>query len=70
MRREEDRHAAAAECRDQLVHVAGGDRVQAGGRLVEEQDLRVAQQRPGQRDPLAQPLGQGAAGVVGPVEQV
>ena len=66
VRGEEDRHAAAAELVDQLVDVAGGDRVQAGGRLVEEQHLRVAEQRPGQGDPLAQALGQGAAGIAGP----
>ena len=70
MRGEEDRHAALAELVDQLVDVAGGDRVEAGGRLVEEQHLRVAEQRPGQGDPLAQALGQGAAGIVGPVGQV
>ena len=67
---EEDRHPAAAERGDQLVDVAGGDRVQAGGGLVEEQHLRVAEQRPGQGDPLAQPFGQRAAGIVGPVDQV
>ena len=59
-----------AELVDQLVDVSGGDRVQAGGRLVEEQHLRVAEQRPRQGDPLAQAFGQGAAGVVGPVGQV
>jgi hypothetical protein len=67
---EEDRHAAPAELVDQLVDLAGGDRVQAGGRLVQEQQLRVAEQRPGQGDPLAEPFGQGAAGIVGPVGQV
>jgi hypothetical protein len=66
---EEDRHAALAEPVDQLVDVVGGGRVQAGGGLVEEQHLRVGQQRPGQGDPLAQALGQGAAGVVGPAGQ-
>ncbi len=55
---------------DQLVDVAGGDRIQAGGRLVEEQHLRVAEQRPRQRDPLAQALGQRAARIAGPVGQV
>ena len=64
---EEDRDAALAEVVDQVVDVAGGGGVQAGGRLVEEQHLRVAEQRPGQGDPLAQALGQGAACIVGPV---
>src|ERR1022692_680087 len=70
MRGEEDRDAAAAELGDQLVHVPGRDRVQAGGRLVEEQHPRVVEQGPGQGDPLAQALGQRAAGIAGPVGQV
>jgi hypothetical protein len=53
MRGEEDRHAAPAEAVDQLMDVASGDRIQAGGRLVEEQHIRVAEQRPRQGDPLA-----------------
>jgi hypothetical protein len=53
MGRQEDRHTALAELGDQLMDVAGGGRIQAGGRLVEEQHLRVAEQRPGQGDPLA-----------------
>jgi hypothetical protein len=67
---EEDRDATLAELVDQLVDVASRDRIQAGGRLVQEQHLRVAEQRPGQGDPLAEPFGQGAAGIVGPVGQV
>ena len=70
VRGEEDRDATLAEVVDQVVDVAGGDRVQAGGRLVQEQHLRVAEQRPGQGDPLAQALGQGAAGIVGPIGQI
>ena len=59
-----------AEPDDQLVHLARGDRVEAGRRLVEEQHLRVAEQRPGERDPLAQPLGERAAGIAGPLSEV
>ena len=70
MRGEEDRDAAPAQVVDQLVDVPGGDRIQAGGRLVEEQHLGVAEQRPGQGDPLAQALGQRAAGVAGPLGEV
>ena len=51
VRREEDRDPAPAEPVDQLVDVASGDRIQAGGRLVEEQHLRVAEQRPRQARP-------------------
>jgi len=68
--REEDGHAPPPELINQFVHVAGRDRVQSGGRLVEEQHLRVAEQRPCQGDPLAQTLGQGAACIAGPVGQV
>jgi hypothetical protein len=70
VRREEDRDAALAELVDQLVDVAGGDRIQAGGRLVEEKHLRVAQQRPCQGDPLAEPFGQRTAWIASPVGEV
>jgi hypothetical protein len=70
VRREEDRHAAAAERGDQLMDVSSDGRIQAGGRLVEEQHLRVAEQGSGQGDSLAEPLGQGAADIVGPVGKV
>ena len=59
-----------AQLGDQLMDVPGCDRVEAGGRLVEEQHLRVAEQRSGQGDPLAQALGQRAAGIAGPIGQV
>jgi len=70
VRRQEDRDAALAQLFDQLVDIARGDRVKPGCRLVEEQHLRVAEQRPRQRDALAETLGQGAAGIAGPVGQV
>ena len=68
--RQEDRDAALAEPVDQLVDAARGDRVEARGRLVEEEHLRVAQQRPRESDPLAKALRQGAARVVRPVGEV
>jgi hypothetical protein len=43
VRGEEDRDAALTELVDQHVDVAGGDRIQTGRRLVEEQHLRVAE---------------------------
>jgi hypothetical protein len=67
---EEDRHAALAEPDEQFVDVAGSDWIEAGRRLVEEQHLRVTEQRPRQGDPLAETLRQGAACVVGPVGQI
>ncbi len=40
------------------MHLTRGDRVEPGGGLVEEQHRRVVQERAGERDPLAQALGQ------------
>ncbi len=68
--RQEDRGAALAQARDQLVDLAGGDGVEAGRRLVEEQHLRVAEERSRQGDPLAEALGQRAATVRRPVREV
>ena len=70
MGRQEDRDAALAEPVDQLVDTARGDRVQAGGRLVEEEDLRLAEERPRKGDPLAKALGQRAAWIVRAVGEV
>ena len=52
-----------------LVDVARGEWVEPRGRLVKEQDLRVAEQRSRQGDPLAKALGQRAADVVRAVGQ-
>ena len=70
MRRQEDRDAALAQLVDQLVDIARGDRIETGGRLVEEQHLGLAEQRPGQGDPLAETLGERAAGIAGPLGQL
>ena len=63
MRGEEDRDAALPEPEDQLVNLASGDRVEAHGWLVEEQDLRIAEQGAREGDPLAETLRQRSAGV-------
>ncbi len=55
---------------DELVDVSGGDRVEPGGGLVQEQHRRVVEQRSGQRHPLAKALGERAAEIVGPIGQV
>ena len=54
----------------ELVDLACRHRVEAGGGLVEEQDRRVVEQRPGQRHPLAEALGERTARIVGPIGQV
>src|SRR5262245_30150871 len=37
---------------DQHIELAGRDRIEAGSRLVEEYDVRIEGQRPGERDAL------------------
>ena len=48
---------ALAQALDQLVVVGRADRVEAGRRLVEEQQLRVERQRPRQAGALAHAAG-------------
>jgi hypothetical protein len=52
------------------VDLSGGDWVEPGGGLVEEQHRRIVEQRSGQRRPLSEALGERAAQIVGPVGQV
>ena len=49
---DDDRAAAVVEAGKQLPQVAPGLRVQAGGRLVEEDHVRVVHKRAGDRQPL------------------
>jgi hypothetical protein len=49
-------HPLPGQAADEQAHVAHAGRIQAGGRLVEEQQLRVAQQRGGDAQPLAHPV--------------
>ena len=50
--------AAFHECRQRVLHLPLGDGVERRGRLVEQQDRRVAQERPGDRHPLPLPAGE------------
>ena len=52
------------------MNLASGDRVEADGRLVKEQDLRIAEQRPRQGDPLAEAFRERPAGILRPVGEV
>ena len=54
VRREQDR-VPVAQLADQVADLADLDRVEPGGRLVEDQDVGVVDQRLGQADPLAEP---------------
>ena len=57
--REQDRPARAGEVDHALEELAADHRVQARGRLVEDQERRVGGQRQGQRDLGLHPLRQG-----------
>ena len=50
---DDDGRAALHELRDALLNVPLGHRVEAGRRLVQEEDRRVLENGPGDRDPLA-----------------
>ncbi len=55
---QDDRHAAVADILDELPGVTPRLRVEAGGQLVEDRDLRVADQRQRDRQPLLLAAGQ------------
>ena len=52
MRGEDDGAAGGLELLDELPHLAAGLRIEAGGGLVEEQQVGVADQRAGHREAL------------------
>ena len=66
---EEHPHAARAEFVDVGVDLVDDDRARAQGRFVQQQILRVAQQRPAQRDHLLLSAGKQRDLLVGPVAQ-
>ena len=58
MRGQDDRFALGLDRPHQLPEVAAGLGIEAGGRLVEEEDLRVVDQRDGDGKPLLLPAGE------------
>ena len=52
-----DRLALVLELQDQVLHLAGADRVEAAGRLVEQDQLGIVDQRLGQADAAGHALG-------------
>ena len=54
---------------DHIVDLLGLDRIAAGGRLVEQQDLRLGRERAGDLQPPQRAVGQGAGGAVGDIGQ-
>ncbi len=53
-----------------VVHFEGRDGIKTGRRFVEENDLRVVQQCPGQSHSLAKTLGETAREVARPRREV
>ena len=49
---DQDRLAHLAQLLEQPAHLDAGPRVEAAGRLVEQQHLRLVQQHAGQAEPL------------------
>jgi hypothetical protein len=63
-------HALVLEPVQPVPQHVPGLRVQSGGRLVQQQDLRVVDQRPGDRQPALHAAGQRFDLVLGPVGQL
>ena len=51
------------------ANLRAGQRIEAVGRLVEDEQLRVVQHRLGQAQPLEHALGIGPHGILGPLGQ-
>ena len=64
-----DRAALRVQLVEQRQRVLGGDRVEVAGRLVGQDQRRVGDQRPGDRDPLLLTAGQLTGPVLDPVGQ-
>ena len=67
VRTQEDRAPAMAEPLDQAVHVANCHRVEAGGRFVEKDDVRVVDEGARHGKALPHPLAVASHLVVGPL---
>jgi hypothetical protein len=61
---QDDGHPLVTDVLDQLPGVPPGLRVQSGGQLVQDGELRVAHQRQGDQQPLLLPAGQPTEGGV------
>src|ERR1051325_4760972 len=64
VRRHEQRHTAAGELEQQVPQLATRDRVDARGRLVEEDDARAVHERGGEREALLPSAGERAGEAV------
>ena len=70
LRGEEDGDAVGDELADDLPHVVAGARVEAGGRLVEEDDPRVADQGHGDVEAALHAAGVGGGGLLRGLDEV
>ena len=70
LRGEQDRHTAGHEVADDLPHRVAAARVQAGGRLVEEDDAGVADQGHREVEPTPHAAGVGGGRLPGRVDQI
>ena len=70
LRGEQDRDAAGDEVADDLPHGVAAARVQAGGRLVEEDDAGVADQGHREVEPAPHAAGVGGGHLPGRVDQI
>ena len=70
MWRREEHGALASQLLDDAPHLDDLRRVEPDGRLVQDQDLRLVEQRLRQPEALAQSLGQVADEAVGTIDQV
>jgi len=67
--RHEDGAALGAERAEQLAHLDDTRGIEAVGRLVEDQQRRIAKQRRGDREPLLHPEGVGLHRILGAVAE-
>jgi hypothetical protein len=65
-----DGHAGVRQCADACPELAASQRIDAGGGLVQEQNVRAVQQRGGERQPLLQAERQIAGDAGGGLRQV
>ena len=60
VRRQQDRAPGPLELVDEIPELPAGLRIESGRRLVEEQEVRIADERAGEREPLLLAAGERA----------
>ena len=67
MRRQQHGHAACLSVADDVEQLDGRLRIETGGRLVENRDLRILHQDLGEAETLAHAAGEGLDALVGDI---